>query len=430
MHATLPLMRQYRFPGLSRSRLETLQVNLGYKCNQSCVHCHVNAGPSRTEMMQPQTISEVLQFVSEARPKALDITGGAPELHPQFRSLVVQARELGKHVIDRCNLTVLQEPGQEGLAAFLAAQGVEVVDWPEEERKKFRQIAQEKGVAFDEMAVCLRTPQQYLGLLEHAFGRAGVPAYFDRGARRPDPAGRAFAALVNNPTMPIQFVFAGKSHPADDIGKHHLQRVFTRALDPMFAGRVAFADLRGTQTAWTGDRAEFLGRHGTLEHPAALEVAEVAGWRRVSPVLAAIPIGVPSGSQLRFGRSLAAGTAFRPGDMLEVRAERAGGNDARIYLPQDEMVAFGVTERHVQDRTCDAAWQCLMRFQVDRARTLMLSGSELGKTLPGRVGLEIRATIQGGLRILEKIERARYDVFRRRPKLRAYDWPLLLAKAL
>jgi squalene synthase HpnC len=104
--------------------------------------------------------------------------------------------------------------------------------------------------------------------------------------------------------------------------------------------------------------------------------------------------------------------------------------DARIYLPQDEMAGFGVTERHVRERICDSAWQSLMRFQVDRARTLMLSGSELGKTLPGRVGLEIRATIQGGLRILEKIERAGYDVFRRRPKLRAYDWPLLLARAL
>jgi squalene synthase HpnC len=105
-------------------------------------------------------------------------------------------------------------------------------------------------------------------------------------------------------------------------------------------------------------------------------------------------------------------------------------NDARIYLPQDDMTRFGVTERHLQERTCDSAWRSLMRFQVDRARTLMLSGSELGGALQGRIGLEIRATIQGGLRILAKIERAGYDVFRRRPKLRAYDWPLVLAKAL
>jgi squalene synthase HpnC len=104
--------------------------------------------------------------------------------------------------------------------------------------------------------------------------------------------------------------------------------------------------------------------------------------------------------------------------------------DGRIYLPQDDMAGFGVTERHVKERVCDSAWRGLMAFQIERTRALMLSGSQLGKTLPGRVGLEIRATIQGGLRILDKIERAGYDVFRRRPKLRAYDWPLLLAKAL
>jgi radical SAM/Cys-rich protein len=127
MHATLPLMRQYRFPALSRGRLETLQVNLGYKCNQSCVHCHVNAGPSRTEMMSPDTISEVRRFLSEQKPKTLDITGGAPELHPQFRELVARARELGVHVIDRCNLTILQEPGQDDLALFLRENRVEII---------------------------------------------------------------------------------------------------------------------------------------------------------------------------------------------------------------------------------------------------------------------------------------------------------------
>jgi len=103
--------------------------------------------------------------------------------------------------------------------------------------------------------------------------------------------------------------------------------------------------------------------------------------------------------------------------------------DNRVYLPQDDMARFGVSERHLKERICDSAWQALMRFQVDRARALMLSGAGLGKTLPGRVGLEIRATVQGGLRILEKIERADYDVFRQRPVLRAIDWPLLLVRA-
>jgi radical SAM/Cys-rich protein len=126
MHATLPLMRHYGFPALRRSRLETLQVNLGYKCNQSCLHCHVNAGPTRTEAMSDGVIADVLTMVKISSIKTLDITGGAPELHPRFRELVARARELGVHVIDRCNLSVLLEPGQDDLAAFLARQRVEV----------------------------------------------------------------------------------------------------------------------------------------------------------------------------------------------------------------------------------------------------------------------------------------------------------------
>ena len=125
MHATLPLLRQYRFPPLARKRLTTLQVNVGYRCNQSCLHCHVNAGPTRTEVMPTEVVEEVVAFLP--RVETLDITGGAPELHPQFRELVSQARRLGKHVIDRCNLTILQEPGQEGLAAFLARERVEII---------------------------------------------------------------------------------------------------------------------------------------------------------------------------------------------------------------------------------------------------------------------------------------------------------------
>ena len=104
--------------------------------------------------------------------------------------------------------------------------------------------------------------------------------------------------------------------------------------------------------------------------------------------------------------------------------------DNRIYLPQDEMARFSVTERHLKEKICDSAFEALMRFQVERARELMLSGANLGKTLPGRVGLEIRCTVQGGLRILEKIERAGYDVFRRRPVLKPLDWPLLLLKSV
>ena len=127
MHATLPLMNEFAFPAIDRRRTETLQVNLGYKCNQTCVHCHVNAGPTRTEMMQADTIATVIEYLQAAGVPNLDLTGGAPELNAYFRHLVSAARKIGVHVIDRCNLTILEEPGFEDLAAFLAAERVEVM---------------------------------------------------------------------------------------------------------------------------------------------------------------------------------------------------------------------------------------------------------------------------------------------------------------
>jgi squalene synthase HpnC len=104
--------------------------------------------------------------------------------------------------------------------------------------------------------------------------------------------------------------------------------------------------------------------------------------------------------------------------------------DNRIYLPQDEMARHGVSEAHLAEKRCDDAWRALMAFQMERSRKLMLDGAPLGRALPGRIGLEIRATVQGGLRILEKIQAVGYDVFRRRPVLRAFDWPLLLLRAV
>ena len=127
MHATLPRLDVTDFPALTRGRLDTLQVNLGYKCNQTCVHCHVNAGPNRVEQMTRDTVDEVLAFLEAARVPTLDVTGGAPELNPHFRGLVERARALGVHVMDRCNLTILREPGHEDLASFLALHAVEVV---------------------------------------------------------------------------------------------------------------------------------------------------------------------------------------------------------------------------------------------------------------------------------------------------------------
>lgn len=115
-------------PRLTRGATTTLQVNLGKRCNQACLHCHVEAGPTRTEAMDLASVRRVLEIL-DASPSVVevDITGGAPELHPHFRMLVEETRALGRTVIDRCNLTVLFEPGMDDLARFLANQGVTVI---------------------------------------------------------------------------------------------------------------------------------------------------------------------------------------------------------------------------------------------------------------------------------------------------------------
>jgi radical SAM/Cys-rich protein len=124
---TLPLRNHSDFPPINRGKTEILQINIGLRCNQQCVHCHVNSNPKRTEKMDEATISAVCDYVKNSDVHTLDITGGAPELHPQFRELVIKVRKLNVKVIDRCNLTILSEPNQNDLAEFLAEQEVEIV---------------------------------------------------------------------------------------------------------------------------------------------------------------------------------------------------------------------------------------------------------------------------------------------------------------
>ena len=181
MHATLPRLRMSDFPAIRRTRVETLQVNVGYKCNQTCVHCHVNAGPTRTEMMDWKTVSEVVSFLRISGVKTLDITGGAPELNPHFRDLVTAARELGVKVMDRCNLTILEQPGHEDLAQFLADHEVEIVAslpcYLEDNVDRQRG----KGV-FETSIRCLQTLNRY------GYGRVGSGLTLD---------------LVYNPQGPV-----------------------------------------------------------------------------------------------------------------------------------------------------------------------------------------------------------------------------------
>lgn len=126
MHATLPLLNALSFPAITRGQLQALQVNLTYQCNQRCLHCHVNAGPTRTEAMTDESLALLHRVIDAHSVQTLDLTGGAPEMHPRFREIVSHARREGLRVIDRCNLTILSEPGYADLADFLAEQGVEV----------------------------------------------------------------------------------------------------------------------------------------------------------------------------------------------------------------------------------------------------------------------------------------------------------------
>jgi radical SAM/Cys-rich protein len=127
MHDTWPLLKVSAFPKIHRERVETLQLNLGYLCNLSCIHCHVNAGPRRKELMGRDTMQLALMVAERLGVKTLDLTGGTPEMNPHFRWLVEQARANGLHVMDRLNPTIIEEPGYEWVAEFLANHAVEAV---------------------------------------------------------------------------------------------------------------------------------------------------------------------------------------------------------------------------------------------------------------------------------------------------------------
>ena len=127
MHDTLPLLEKIPFPALRRARLDTLQINVGYRCNQSCLHCHVGASPHRTEEMSGDVADVALKFLERRSVSTLDITGGAPELNPHFRRMVQAARGMGVRVMDRCNLTIFEVEGHQDLPEYLAREQVEII---------------------------------------------------------------------------------------------------------------------------------------------------------------------------------------------------------------------------------------------------------------------------------------------------------------
>ena len=132
--AALPLTRTFEravasagHDPLRTTNVAVLQMNVGRRCNQACHHCHVDAGPDRTEVMTPEVVDACLRFFEASEIPTLDITGGAPELHPLFRDIVRRARGAGRHVMDRCNLTITRLPNYADLPEFLAEHAVEVV---------------------------------------------------------------------------------------------------------------------------------------------------------------------------------------------------------------------------------------------------------------------------------------------------------------
>ena len=127
MRDTLPLLLDTDFPRIRRERLDTLQLNLGYLCNIACVHCHVAAGPTRKELMDRATMELALAAAARHGVGKLDLTGGSPEMNPEFRWLVAEARARGLHVMDRLNPTIMREPGYEWVGEFLAAHRVEAI---------------------------------------------------------------------------------------------------------------------------------------------------------------------------------------------------------------------------------------------------------------------------------------------------------------
>ena len=127
MHKIYPLIKNTNFPNIRRSCLKTIQVNLGYKCNQSCLHCHVNAGPKRKEMMNKKTIDNVINFAINNNIETVDLTGGAPEINKYFKYMVKQLRQHDIRIIDRCNLTILNEDGMKDLPSFFVKHKIEII---------------------------------------------------------------------------------------------------------------------------------------------------------------------------------------------------------------------------------------------------------------------------------------------------------------
>jgi radical SAM/Cys-rich protein len=210
---------------LTRQPVTTLQINVGWRCDLACTHCHVEAGPKRTEMMDRKTADRILALLrGSPSVTTVDLTGGAPELNPQFRHLVVEARALGLQVIDRCNLTILLEPGQEDTAEFLAEHCVGVV-------ASLPCTIEEMVDAQRGRRVFERSIEALRKLADLGYGQAGSPLTLDLAY---NPAG----ATLPPPQAELEATYRRELKQRFGIEFHHLLAItnmpirrFARALE-------------------------------------------------------------------------------------------------------------------------------------------------------------------------------------------------------
>lgn len=286
------LLARHGAASLRRSRLTTLQVNVGKRCNQACHHCHVDAGPLRKEQMDLRTAERVLQLL-ERNPgiELLDLTGGAPELCPHFRMLVSGAQALRRAVIDRCNLTVLFERGQEDTAQFLAEQGAAIVAslpcyGPENvERQRGRGVFEKSIAALQQLnglGYGLPGSELALDLVYNPVGPALPPPQAELEARYRDELGHRFGisfhrllTLTNMPIARFAADLARQGREAEYLSLlvNHFNPatvpgVMCRSLVSVgYDGRLYDCDFNqmleiplgaGSRTVWDGDELEAL----------------------------------------------------------------------------------------------------------------------------------------------------------------------------
>ncbi len=217
MRDTFPLLENTDFPAIRRRALDTLQMNLGYLCNLACIHCHVNAGPNRTELMDRGTMETALAVIDKFGIRTLDLTGGSPEMNPDFRWLVEQARARGVHVIDRLNPTLMEEPGYDWIGPFLAEHDIEVVASLPCHSKENVDAQRGNGVfeasikalkTLNDLGYGKGTPERVLNLVYNPLGPSLPPdqASLEADYKRllDDEFGLAFDQLFTLANMPIK----------------------------------------------------------------------------------------------------------------------------------------------------------------------------------------------------------------------------------